>query len=127
MSATDASAFDGYEGLVAALRANPPVAPVRLRQQVLAGEPRRRRLPSRRLALVVVPVAVALAVGAAVVHGFVSPGSRASMEPTLQGADRGLIQHGEKNVAPLQSSTTTPSFSAHVPSGQPARTVATGD
>jgi hypothetical protein len=73
-----------------------------------------------------VPVAVALAVGAAVVHGFVSSGSRAGMEPTLQGADRGLIQHGEKNAAPQQS-TTTPSFSAHVPSGQPARTVATGD
>jgi hypothetical protein len=86
MSATDTSAFDGYEGLVAALRANPPVAPDGLRQQVLAGEPRRRRLSSRRLALVVVPLAVALAVGAAVVHGFVSSGSRASMEPTLKGA-----------------------------------------
>jgi len=75
MSAAD-PAFEGYEGLVAALRANPPNAPDRLRQQVLADEPRRRRLPSRRLVLVVVPVAVALAVGAALVHGFVSSGSQ---------------------------------------------------
>jgi hypothetical protein len=74
MSAAD-PAFEGYEGLVAALRANPPLAPDRLRQQVLADEPRRRRLPSRRLVLVVVPVAVALAVGAALVHGFVHSGS----------------------------------------------------
>ncbi|HET9115925.1 MAG TPA: hypothetical protein VFN33_07505, partial [Gaiellaceae bacterium] len=66
MSAAD-PAFEGYEGLVAALRANPPIAPDTLRRQVLAGEPRRRRLPSRRLVLVVVPVAVALAVGAALV------------------------------------------------------------
>ena len=75
MSAAD-PAFEGYEGLVAALRANPPIAPDTLRRRVLAGEPRRRRLPSRRLVLVVVPVAVALAVGAALVHGFVSSGSQ---------------------------------------------------
>jgi hypothetical protein len=126
MSAADASAFDGYEGLVAALRANPPVATDRLRQQVLAGEPRRRRLPSRRLVLVVVPVAVALAVGAALVHGFVSSGSRASMEPTLKGAHHLTTNHVTQNLAPLQS--TTPSFSAHVPAptGQPATTVAAG-
>jgi hypothetical protein len=74
MSAAD-PAFEGYEGLVAALRANAPFAPDRLRRQVLADEPRRRRLPSRRLVLVVVPVAVGLAVGAALVHGFVSSGS----------------------------------------------------
>jgi uncharacterized protein DUF4349 len=77
MSAAD-PAFEGYEGLVAALRANPPLAPDRLRQQVLADEPRRRRMPSRRLVLVVVPVAVGLAVGAALVHGFVNSGSRQS-------------------------------------------------
>ena len=78
MSAADA-AFEGYEGLVAALRANPPIAPDRLRQQVLAGEPRRRRLPSRRLVLVVVPAAVALSVGAALVHGFVSSDSHSAV------------------------------------------------
>ena len=90
MSAAD-PAFEGYEGLVAALRANPPLAPDRLRQQVLADEPRRRRLPSRRLVLVVVPVAVALAVGAALVHGFVSSGSSkrsAAVPLSLKGAER---------------------------------------
>jgi hypothetical protein len=109
MSAAD-PAFEGYEGLVAALRANPPIAPDRLRQQVLADEPRRRRLPSRRLMLVVVPVAVGLAVGAALVHGFVSSGSRtAAMEPTLKGASQ--IVHG---AAARQSanSATVPNFSA---------------
>jgi hypothetical protein len=113
MSAADA-AFEGYEGLVAALRVNPPVASDGLRQRVLAGEPRRRRLPSRRLALVVVPLAVALAVGAAVVHGFVSSGSRtAAMEPTLKGAHLGTLQHG----------ATAYSSSARVPA-RPATTVA---
>jgi hypothetical protein len=99
MSAAD-PAFEGHEGLVAALRANPPIAPDRLRQQVLAGEPRRRRLPSRRLVLVVVPVAVALAVGAALVHGFVNSGSNNSVvaEGSLKGATTGLV-HAEKAQA----------------------------
>jgi hypothetical protein len=53
------------------------VAPEQLRQRVLAGAPgsRRRLSTRRRLVFVVVPVAVALAVGAALVHGFVSSGS----------------------------------------------------
>jgi hypothetical protein len=78
MSATDRNELDGYEGLVSELRATAPVAPEQLRQRVLelAPVPRRRWISSRRrLALVVVPVAVALAVGAALVHGFVSSGS----------------------------------------------------
>ena len=108
MSAAD-PAFEGYEGLVAALRANPPVASDRLRQQVLAGEPRRRRLPSRRLALVVVPVAVALAVGAALVHGFVSSGSQhgaaaqavdgVAQAMTSKGAHQESLQHAAKGSA----------------------------
>jgi len=96
MSAADA-AFEGYEGLVAALRANPPIAPDRLRQQVLAGEPRRRRRPSRRLVFVVVPVAVGLAVGAALVHGFVSSGSHSA-------AGRAAV----KQAAVLGPATTVP-------------------
>jgi hypothetical protein len=77
MSAIDGSELDGYEALVSALRANPPVAPERLRQRVLEGAPatRRRRSKKRRLALVVVPLAVVAAVAAAFVHGFVSSGS----------------------------------------------------
>jgi hypothetical protein len=78
MSATDWSEMDGYEALVAELRANPPVAPERLRQRVLEGAPAARvpRSRKRKLALVVVPLAVVLVVGAALVHGFVNSGSR---------------------------------------------------
>jgi hypothetical protein len=77
MSAFDRSELDGYEALVSELRANPPVAPERLRQRVLEGAPapRRQRSRKRKLALVVIPLAVVLAVGAALVHGFVSSGS----------------------------------------------------
>jgi hypothetical protein len=89
MSASDWSELDGYEGLVSELRANPPVAPEHLRQRVLEGAPapRRQRSRKRKLVLVVVPAAVVLAVGAALVHGFVSSGSHpnanAKMAPTL--------------------------------------------
>ena len=77
MSAVDGSEMDGYEALVSELRANLPVAPERLRERVLEGAPapRRQRSRKRRLALVVVPAAVVLAVGAALVHGFVNSGS----------------------------------------------------
>lgn len=76
MSAIDGSELDGYEALVSALRANPPVAPEHLRQRVLEGAPvpRRRRSKRRRLALVVVPLVVVAAVGAAFVHGFQNSG-----------------------------------------------------
>jgi hypothetical protein len=75
MSGTE---FEGYETLVSELRAGPPVAPERLRQRVLEGAPapRRQRSRRRKLTLVVVPLAVVFAVGAAFVHGFVSSGSR---------------------------------------------------
>ena len=78
MSGTDWSELDGYEALVSELRTDPPVAPERLRQQILERAPgsRRRMSGRRRLGLVVVPVAVVLAVGAALVHGFVSSGSK---------------------------------------------------
>ena len=78
MSAIDGTELDGYEALVSELRATAPVAPERLRERVLEGAPapRRRRSKRRRLALVVVPAAVVLAVGAAVVHGFVNSGSQ---------------------------------------------------
>jgi hypothetical protein len=76
MSASDWSELDGYEALVSELRANPPVAAERLRQRVLEGAPapRRQRSRKRKLVLVVVPAAIVLAVGAALVHGFVSSG-----------------------------------------------------
>ena len=88
MSASDWNELDGYEALVSELRADPPVAPERLRERVLSGAPgsRRRLSGKRRLVLVVVPVAVALAVGAALVHGFVSSGSHNPRSEALQGA-----------------------------------------
>jgi len=66
--------------LLDGLRAPQLRAPEALRARVLAAAPapaaRRQRLPrpSRRLALVVVPLAAALAVGAALVHGLVGSG-----------------------------------------------------
>jgi hypothetical protein len=108
MSAADWSELDGYETLVSELRANPPVAPERLRQRVLEGAPapRRQRSRKRRLALVVVPVAVVLSVGAALVHGFVSTGPRhavaTGMQATLHSNGRVL------SPAKRAPSTTTP-------------------
>jgi hypothetical protein len=76
MSAIDRSELDGYEALVAELRANAPVAPESLRERVFEGAPtpRRRRSRRQRLLFVVVPATIVLAVGAALVHGFVSTG-----------------------------------------------------
>jgi hypothetical protein len=66
----------------ALLRAHAPHAPETLRRRVLALEPKPRRvsLPSRRLVLVALPAAIALAVGAAVVRGIV--GSRTASPTT---------------------------------------------
>ena len=80
MSGTE---FEGYEALVSELRANPPVASEHLRQRVLEGAPvpRRQRSRKRKLVLVVVPAAIVLSVGAALVHGFVSSGSNGETSP----------------------------------------------
>jgi hypothetical protein len=89
--------MDGYEALVSELRANPPVAPERLRQRVLedAPAPRRQRSRKRKLALVVVPAAVVLAVGAALVHGFVNSGSN-----SVHAADSAVGANPRLNDAP---------------------------
>jgi hypothetical protein len=66
--------------LLSELRAATLRAPETLRERVLATAPVRRRLamprPSRRLALVVVPAALGLAVAAALVHGFTGSGAK---------------------------------------------------
>jgi hypothetical protein len=122
MSATDGSEMNGYEALVSELRANPPVAPERLRQRVLEGAPapRRQRSRKRKLVLVVVPAAVVLAVGAAFVHGFVSSGSHpkaATLAPTLnQIAGTGSAQANgvERKAAHSQAPTrNTPDSAVH--------------
>ena len=101
MSATDLSDMDGYEDLFSELRANPPVAPERLRQRVLEGAPAARapRSRKRKLVLVVVPAAIVLAVGAALVHGFVSPGSNR--------AD--VAAQAERRLAPTFGASSAPS------------------
>jgi hypothetical protein len=62
------------------LRAHAPRAPETLRARVLSLEPartpRRVSLPSRRFVLVALPAALAVAVGAALVHGLVGSGQR---------------------------------------------------
>jgi Domain of unknown function (DUF4349) len=106
MSAIDRNELDGYEALVSELRATAPVAPERLRERLLEGTPSRRprRSRKRRLFLVVVPVAVVLAVGAAVVHGFVN--SRANNAHS-ESAVLGLL--GPNARVPGAPAATTPS------------------
>lgn len=96
--------------LFAELRAGALAAPETLRESVLAAAPvirrRRVRVPSRRLVLVVVPVAVALAVGAAIVHSFVGSGSNnaRALAPVLglaMNPRTGTVVHGVPN-APRQ-------------------------
>jgi Domain of unknown function (DUF4349) len=114
MSATDASAFAGHEELVAQLRANQPVATDRLRERVLSAGLARRRPTRRRLVLVVVPVAAALAVGAAFVHGFVSSGSHHGAAG--QRADGAALSAGPAEAKPYHQIT---SGSDHLQAGTP--------
>jgi hypothetical protein len=66
------------------LRAHAPHAPETLRERVLALEsvPQGRNAPSRRLVLVALPAALAIAVLAAVVHGVVGSGSPRAVPAT---------------------------------------------
>ncbi len=120
--------------LLSELRAGAIAAPETLRASVLATVPavRRRqrrvrvRVPSRRLALVVAPVAVALAVGAALIHGFVSGSDRSPSTEAL------LVQHTiakrsfptltpRNENAPVKAHATSSTYSA---AGRPGSTVA---
>ncbi len=58
--------------VIAQLRAATLDAPATLRARVFATAPARRRVPSRRLVLVVLPATLAVAVAAAIVHGLTS-------------------------------------------------------
>jgi hypothetical protein len=117
--------MDGYEALVSELRANPPVAPERLRQRVLEGAPATRapRSRKRRLVLVVVPAAVVLAVGAALVHGFVSSGSKnqtyAGLAPSVRQNPRVSHQADKQLRGP---GTTTPAAATADREGVPKQT-----
>jgi len=111
MSAIDGSELNGYEALVSELRANPPVAPERLRARVLEGAPvpRAKRSRKRKLTLVVVPLAVVLAVGAAVVHGFVDSGSKnelAALSPSLRANPRVTHSTAKESFGPATTTAT---------------------
>jgi Domain of unknown function (DUF4349) len=100
--------FEGYEALVSELRATAPVAPESLRERVLEGAPapRRQRSKRRRLALVVVPLAIVFAVGAAFVHGFVhsrAGGTDSAKAVPLEGVHRGVV-HGSADLGTSASS-----------------------
>jgi hypothetical protein len=111
MSAIDRSELDGYETLVSELRANPPVASGSLRDRVLEGAPapRRRRSRKRKLMLVVAPAAVVLAVGAALVHGFVSSGqSRPDAAALAQSKQVALgAVHGSPSTTSPEAATSS--------------------
>ena len=114
------SAFEiEHAALIAELRAAPLHAPDSLRSRVLANAPAARRTmrfrrPPRRLVLVAVPLALAAAVSAAVVHGIVGSGAQAVP------ARNALVVGSTSNraLAPLVTqhaaaqSTTTPDYSA---------------
>ncbi|HKB93425.1 MAG TPA: DUF4349 domain-containing protein, partial [Gaiellaceae bacterium] len=98
------------EMTIETLRARAPRAPEALRLRVLELEPRRMS-PRRRLALVVVPVAAALAVGAALVHGFLGS---SSPKPVAQQTLRAAAEpaHG-KAFAPIPSVAGAPTRLQH--------------
>jgi Domain of unknown function (DUF4349) len=115
----------------ALLRAHAPHAPESLRERVLSLEPKERRtsLPSRRLVLVALPAAVAIAVAAAIVNGIVDSGSG-----PRSGADQRAVvgqphvelgkvpTHGSATVPPAYGSTTVPStWRSATVAGGPAR------
>src|SRR5215472_11627905 len=81
-------------GLVSVLRGGSLPAPEQLRARVLAAAPaprRSRSVPPRRLAFVVVPSALAIAVGAAVVHGIVGSGSGSNKAVGIPPVERATV------------------------------------
>lgn len=104
MSEPDRTEFEGYEALVSELRASPPVAPERLRERVLELAPGARSWMSgrRRLVLVVAPLAVVAAVGAALVHAFVSSGRSPRLQADAAALGGRLPHSKPSRYAPVQ-------------------------
>src|SRR6478672_11187635 len=96
----------------ALLRAHAPQAPESLRERVFALEPKPRRasLPSRRLVLVALPAALAIAVTAAVVHGIVGSGSPKPVAVELQLAP--AVHGAVRSIASPPTATGTPDQAA---------------
>jgi hypothetical protein len=110
-------------GLVSALRGGSMSAPEALRARVLAAEPASRgshSLAPRRLAFVVVPAALAIAVGAAVVHGIVGSGSDSNTAVGTPPLEQAIAHGGAAAAKPLPahvpSSVGAGAFSAAQPS-----------
>ena len=129
MSATDWNELDGYEALVSELRANAPVAPESLRARVLQGAPapRRRRSRKQRLLFVVAPAAAVLAVGAALVHGFVSTGSNRASTPAPPLALGVGAASAHRTIGKLSTTGSAPANKAYSAEAAPASTVASAD
>jgi hypothetical protein len=119
----------------ALLRAHAPHAPESLRTRVFALEPKRQRrlsLPPRRLVLVALPAAVAVAVSVAVVHGIIGSGSpkpvaaRRTLAPVVHAAGRynplpsTLTNVGAAGSAGVPDAANQKSFAAPTV-GTPAR------
>jgi hypothetical protein len=106
--------------LLAELRAATLHAPEALRQRVLAAAPSPRRvslhLASRRLALVVVPAALGLAVAAALVHGFAGSGAKTAHTPVVQ--TLGAVAKTPENQV-FGAATSAGSGGAAIPSATP--------
>jgi Domain of unknown function (DUF4349) len=108
----------------ALLRAHAPHAPESLRERVFALEPKPRRLslPSRRLVLVALPAAVAIAVSAAVVHGIIGSSSptktvvEQQFAPVAHGAGRSIASpptlRSATAAGALKAPADSPSFAA---------------
>ena len=100
------SAFEAeHAALVAELRAAPLHAPESLRSRVLASAPAARRSfalrrPPRRLVLVAVPLALAAAVTAAVVHGIVGSGPR-----PITAADQAVLGPVHRAIVTVPAAT----------------------
>ncbi|MHB8471005.1 MAG: DUF4349 domain-containing protein [Gaiellaceae bacterium] len=130
-----ASELTGFEPLVRELRGATLHAPDSLRARILAPAPRRapRTIFSRRVAYAVLPVAAALAVTAAVVHGIVGSGSGRPVAGAARhkpveypvAASGGAVDSASVPATPVQTLTTltgaTQSLQPFVPSAGTSR------
>ena len=108
------------------LRAHAPHAPETLRERVLALEsvPHRRNRPSRRLVLVALPAALAIAVLAAVVHGVVGSGSPRAVpaNKSFSSQAQGSAAGGAATVhSPVRTDADSPKALTAPSVGAPAR------
>lgn len=108
--------FEGHEKLIAQLRAGTLDAPEHLHRRILvtrSARSHRLSIPRGRRLVLVLPVAAALAVGAALIHGAFNSGTNANLEPTLAAG-----------LAPVHGSASKPEITNHVRSAEKKVTAA---